>query len=55
MMAAGGQCCLARILPAHDACALPPKGILLAGHLLDIPKLLFILKQRTCRMLLAST
>ena len=42
MMTAGGQCCLAWPLPAHDACALPLSDLLLAGHLHHVPRLSFI-------------
>ena len=31
-MATGGQCCLARPLPAHDACALLLSNLRLSGH-----------------------
>ncbi len=39
VMAAGGQCCLAWLLPAHDACALPLNDLLIADHLLGMSRL----------------
>ncbi len=55
VMAAGGQCCLARVLLADDACALLLSDLLILGNLLGMPKLSTTFSYGPCRMQLAST